>query len=56
MVSVPGELPGASVPRLVRLPAMVELPPKLLPLRMRTEEASEPLTTSLPLATVVSPV
>ena len=32
-----------------------EVPPKLFPLRMRTEEASEPLTTSLPASTLVLP-
>ena len=54
-VSVPIELPGASVPAFITRPAIMPLPPSV-PAFIVTALARLPFTTSLPPLTVVPPV
>ena len=54
--SVPGELPGATVPDEVR-PPLVEPTPSILPVDATvTSEVREPSKSSVPAETVVPPV
>ena len=55
-LSVPIELPGASVPLLVTRPAIVPLPPKVPPAPTVTLLVILPFTARMPPVTEVGPV